>query len=245
MRDARASLAKAERDFEDCERARLVAHAMGQIVPADRPAAYQLIELCAKDVTPMAGSNAEMYAALGSQGLDRPGMLEMVSAQAHKIAPYAPGDPSTANSPLPGMMIVVGYGPWVAALAQYGRSRKLADADVVLLREHLPDPTLRDIIAKALSHQERMEDSGSSVATWIASLGATPRSAGDRQVRVEVIVRELASMPRPAFLDVITSLRVAQANSVEPEVRYALGNIIAKSLYARVQAPDRGTALFE
>jgi len=60
----KASLGKPDRDFEDSENARVLAHAMGQVPAADRPSVYRLITLIANDVTAMAGSNAEMYATL-------------------------------------------------------------------------------------------------------------------------------------------------------------------------------------
>jgi len=198
--DAKRSLAKPDRDFMDSERARILSHAMSLVPVADRPSIYKLIELVAADVTPMAGSTAEMYGALGHQRLDVPGMLKHVSAQARLAKPYSPVGPDTVNEPLPGMAIVVGAGPWVAALAEYGQNRRLANADVAVLREHVADPALSQIVLKALDEQERLRARDAALDLWMKELGTTSRSAQERNVRQDVIAEALAFMPRRAFV---------------------------------------------
>jgi hypothetical protein len=231
VKDGDATLAKSERDFSDSRRVRILSHAMSQVVPVNRPAIYRLIKLCSKDATPMAGSSAEMYTALGRQELDRPGMLGKVSLQARKAAPYAPEDAAAANSPLPGTTIRVGYGPWLTALAQYGRARRLSEDDVAQFRVHLEDPSPHEIIVKAPVYWEGLRGGGPLLADWIASLSAKLRNDSDRRVREDMIAGELASMPRPRFLEAIHRLRGAQEMSTEPEIRYALGGTISNALY--------------
>ena len=243
--DAKRSLAKPDRDFMDSERARVLSHAMSLVTAADQPNIYRLIELVAKDVTPMAGATAEMYATLGRQRLDLPGMLEHVSVQARLAKPYTPVDPGAVNESMPGMVIVVGRGPWVAALAQYGRNRHLPDADVAVLRNHLADPALRLIVLKALVEQERLRAPDAFIDLWVSNLGTMPRNAQDRKVWQDVIAQALASLPRQPFIAAIEGIRAARDIQREPELRLALGPIVADAQIWRVNPPDRGHGLFD
>lgn len=242
---AKESLAKPEPDFMDSERARVLAHAMSQVPSTERASVYRLIERAAKEVTPMSGSTAEMYAALARQRLDRPAMLAHVQEQAQRAKPYRPHDPGVAGSPMPGMTIVVGTGPWVAALAQFGQTRKLPAVDVAVLREHLANPAVRELVAKALIVQENAGDHGDGPDRWIREVAATPGDHQARRLRQEVAARTIAAMPRAQFLAAIASMRAAREKETEPEVRIALGSVLADAQYWRVSQPTSGQGLFD
>ena len=148
---------------------------MGQLSEADRPAAFGLIEKVASGVTQVSTTTAEMYGVLGRQELDPPGMLSKVEAQAFKAKPYTPDNPNVVAEPAPGLAIVVGPGPWLAALAEYGRTRRLPDRDVALLREHVADPSLRDLIVPTLVRQEPRVVSSELASSWVQRLANLAR----------------------------------------------------------------------
>jgi len=150
---AQKAVARRNGEFVDTEYARILAHAMGQVPAASRPLVYRLIDTVTAGVTPMASSTAEMYTALGRQGLDTPAMFERIVAQAKAAPPYQPQDPGVVAEPLPGLSIVVGYGPWLEALAVLGADRTLSRQPIEVLEKHANDPTLHDEIVRALAHQ--------------------------------------------------------------------------------------------
>jgi hypothetical protein len=241
---ARSGMAKADIDFEDSELARILAHAMGQIPTADRPVAFALIDRVASNVTPMSTATAEMYGALGSQSLDPPGMLNKVEAQAFKAKPFAPDNRGIIMEPMPGLAIVVGPGPWLAALAQYGRTRLLPARDVALLRDHVADPSLRDLIVPALVRQEGAEPLDALAGSWVRRLAALPRDSRARGTEQAIIVGDLAARPWSQFTTLTEWLRELRAGAEEPELRVALGAIIIEAQIARCKPVPRGIALF-
>ncbi len=232
---ARVALSKEVTDFEDSELARILAHAMSQIPPADRPVAIALIDRAAKTVSPMSMMTAEMYAALGRQQLDQPGMLGKVEEQAHKAKPYSPADPSTVVGPGTGVEIVVGSGPWLVALAEYGRTRQLPARDLALLREHIANPSLRDLLVPALARQESVEPVDTVVGSWVGRLAALRLDARARGVEQAIIAGALAARPRMEFDLLIERLRTARADTREPELRIALGAIIVEAQIGRAR----------
>lgn len=245
LAEVRASLEKPERDYFDSDLARVMSHDMGLVPEGQRGPVYRLIALVAADVTPKSGSTAEMYAALARQGLDRPGMLAATSRQAALAPPYRPGaeDPGAG---LPGMTIVVGHGPWIAALAEFGRTRRLSTADVAVLRAQLDDPTLHNLILPALVAQEPAPPAGADpVVRWVEGLAACTTDSAARRLRRDVITSMLAAMPRARYIDYLGRLRAARAVGTEPEVRVALGEIMSDATYRRVRPPTTGLQLSE
>lgn len=231
---AKRSLEKNQRDFPDAERARVLSHAMRSVPLTDRPSIYALIDLVAKDVTPMSSATAEMYAALGRQKLDRPGMLEHVANQARFAQANSHGSSNTATEPMPGMTILVGRGPWVLALAEYAQNRILPDADVAILRKHLTDPALRHVVIKALVKQERMRVPNASFTSWIDRLREA-RTARERSMWQNIVSQDLGSMPRSAYLAAIKTIRASRDEEREPEIRIALGMVLAEAALLRIE----------
>lgn len=242
---ARHALAKPERDFEDSELSRILAHALSSVPAADRSIIYRLIALTTADLTPMASTTAEIYATLARQRLDTPAMFAHVERQARLAKPYTLADPATARETLPGMTIAVGAGPWIAALAQFAESRPLPPQDIAALRGQLINPVLRQIVIRALAAQENSADARNPVPGWLGQLAACVRNASDRAIRQTVITQHLAAMPRPQFEATIASLRKARAATIEPELRIALGAVLADAPYWRVRPAERGLGLFE
>jgi hypothetical protein len=234
---ARVALKKAETGFEDSEHARVLAHAMSEIPPDDRPVALALINRVAGTVTPMSSTTAEMYGALGRQRLDPPGMMAKVQEQAFRAKPYTSANPGIAMGPMPGMAILVGPGPWLVALSEYGRTRELPARDIELLREHMANPALRKPILGALMRQEKELPRDAAVESWMRRLGALPRDARARAIEEAVIAGDLARRARPQSDWLIGRLRDARARAKEPELRIALGSIIIESQLRRTKQP--------
>lgn len=235
--DAKNSLAKSDRDFVDADRARVIAHAMRRVPATDRASVYELIDVVTNDVAPMSMMTAEIYAALGRQKLDRPGMLEHVSAQAKLAKPHRPGGSDASKEVSPGLTILVGPGPWVDALAQFGQNRPLPDADVAVLREHSADPFLRRTATRALVEQERLRRPDASTELWTDHLFKS-RTARERTMWENMISEALASIPRQDFLAAMESIRTNRARQREPEIRISFGTILAEAPMLRVGRPQ-------
>ncbi|MGO7543279.1 caspase family protein [Rhizobium ruizarguesonis] len=232
---AKAASQKSELDFEDSELARVLAHAMSQIPDADRAVAYGLIERAANSVTPRSMMTAEMYGVLGRQLLDTDDMLAKVRAQAFAAAPYTPDDSSTSVGPTPGVTIVVGAGPWLVALAEFGRTRKLSSEDIAVLRRHVANPNLREFIAPALLYQEHQIESDNPVPSWTERFAALRTDARGRDVEQAIFVADLAIRPRSQFDVLLDELRRARSDTQEPELRISLGVLIVESQIARTK----------
>ncbi|WP_244563884.1 hypothetical protein [Ensifer aridi] len=140
-----------------------------------------------------------------------------------------------AARPVAGMTIVVGSGPWLVALAEYGRTRELPAHDVELLREHVADPALRDLLVPALVRQEGVEPVKTAVGSWVARLAALRLDARARGVEQAIIASALAARPRTAFDLLLERLRTARADTREPELRIALGAIIVEAQIGRAR----------
>lgn len=236
--DARDALQKSELDFEDSELARVLAHAMGQLPDTDRPIAYSLIERAANSVTPNSMITAEMYGVLGRQQLDTEGMLAHVREQALTALPFTFDDQSVSVGPTPGITIVVGAGPWLLALAEFGRTRSLSKEDVAILREHVVNPYLRDLIVPALLFQDLLIPIDSGVSSWIDRLAALTTDARARDVEQAIMVADLAVRTRSQFDVILEELRRARDMSQEPELRIALGTLIIESQIARARRSE-------
>jgi len=242
---AREVVARHDGEFMDTEYARILAHAMGEVPVASRPLVYRVIDTAAARVTPIASSTAEMYTALGRQGLDTPAMFERIVAEASAAPPYQPQNPGVVAEPLPGMSIVVGYGPWLEALAVLGADRPLAREAIGVLEKHANDPTLRDVIVRALARQPALLDQQCWKTSCSRMLKAFPKDGAKRQLASDILAEELASLPRGEFLAALEGLRKEQASETEPEVRIALGLATINAQLARVRTTPVGSQLFE
>jgi len=241
---ARKRLEKADTDFEDSEYARILAHAMSQIDPAGREPALALIERVANSVTHMSMSTAEMYAALARQNLDSEGMLARVRERAAKARPFVPADPGVVTGPTPGMTIVVGPGPWIAALAMFGSNRKLGTEEIGILRAHVANPALRDLIVPALVRQEPEAPPDTIVSLWELRLAPLATDSRSRAIEQAIMAGYLAARPWPEFTRLAEQLQKKRAESLEPELRIAFGAIVVDAWIARSRVPPRGASLF-
>ncbi|RWQ81915.1 MAG: hypothetical protein EOS85_14195 [Mesorhizobium sp.] len=232
---AKASVQKGELDFEDSELARVLAHGMSQVPDSDRAIAYELIERAASSVTPKSMMTAEMYGVLGRQQLDADDMLAKVREQASTAAPYTHDASSVSIGTTPGVTILVDAGPWLIALADFGRTRKLSKEDIALLRGHVANPNLREFIVPALLHQEQGAEVAHAVSSWTERLAALPTDAGARDVEQALFIADLAIRPRSEFEALLGDLRRARSASLEPELRIALGVLIIESQIARTK----------
>jgi hypothetical protein len=242
---AREALARHDDAFITTEHARILAHAMGQVPVDSRQVAYRLIEMVAVTVTPLASSTAEMYTALGRQGLDTPAMFQQIVAQASAAVPYQPQSPQLAAEPLPGLSIVVGHGPWLEALAVLGANRSLPPESIRVLENHANDPSVRDTIVRALAHQAAWLDQQCWKTSCSRMLGAFPEDGAKRQLAADVLAEKLARLPRAEFLVALEGLRKERASETEAEVRIALGLARINAQLARVRTTPVGSQLFE
>lgn len=232
---ASEAVARQDRVFMDTEYARILAHAMNQVPSPSRPLVYLLIALVAAGVTPLSSSTAEMYTALVRQRLDTPAMVDQIMAEASAAPLYTPADPGVVSEPLPGASIVVGYGPWLEALAILGTDRPLTPPAVDVLERHVDDPNLRDIIIRALAGQRSAHEASCWKTSCSQTLGAYPRDGTKRQLASDLLAQELAGLPREEFVGALQRLRQERASETEPEVRIALGLATMNAQVARVR----------
>jgi hypothetical protein len=245
LKAAQEATDRSEGVFMDTEYARILAHAMTQVPDASRPLAYRLIERVTASTTPKASSTAEMYTALARQGLDTPAMFQQVVALAGAAPSYQPLNPDLVAEPLPGMSIVVGYGPWLHALAVIATQRDVPPNAIEVLERHAVDPTHHDVIVRALVRQPgRLGD-----RCWEARCGrilkAFPTDSAKRQLAADVLSERLAALPRSEFLAALEKLRKERDAESEPEIRIALGVATVNAQLARVRTPSTGSALFQ
>jgi hypothetical protein len=242
---AQEAVARRDGKFMDLEYARILAHGMSQVPVPSRPLVYRLIDLVVSTVTPISSFTAEMYCALGRQRLDTPAIFQRIVAEASAAPPYQPQNPALVAEPLPGMSIVVGYGPWLEALAVIGAERPLSPQAISILESHANDPTLREIIFRALLHQPAWNNQQCWKASCNATLKAFPENAVRRQLTSDLLAEKLSTLPRGAFLPALEELRKERASETEPEVRIALGLATINAQLARVRTTPVGSQLFE
>jgi hypothetical protein len=242
---AREAIARHGGEFVDTEYARILAHAMGQVPLESRPLAYRLVETVAAGVTPIASSTAEMYTALGRQGLETPAMFREIVAEARAAPPYQPQNPGVVAEPLPGLSIVVGHGPWLEGLAVLGADRPLTPEAIKILESHANDPSLRDVIFRALVRQPPWLSQQCWKTGCSRMLKAFPEDGEKRQLASDLLAEKLASLPRGEFVVALDQLRKERAGESEPEVRIALGLATINAQLARVRTTPVGSQLFE
>jgi len=245
LEKATDAVARDDGAFMDTEYARILAHGMRQVTEPSRPLVYRLIDMVAARVTPLASSTAEMYTALGRQGLATPAMVQKIVAHAAVAPPYRPEEPGVVSEPLPGMAIVVGYGPWLKALAVLGTAQPLPQAAIEILEEHANDPTLRDTILRALVRHPPWNKESCWTASCGRTLRAFPDDAAKRQLVSDLLAERLAGLPRGECLAAIEALHKERESETEPEIRIALGLAAINAQLARVRVTPLGDQLFE
>jgi hypothetical protein len=242
---ARAAVSRHDGAYVNIEYARILAHGMSQVPVGSRPLVHQLIEMVTGEVTPLASSTAEMYTALGRQGLDTPAMFQHIVTQARAAAPYHPQNPNLFAEPLPGLSIVVGHGPWLEALAVLGTNRALPPESMEVLENHANDPSVHDTIVRALALQPARLNERCWKTSCSRALGAFPKAWANRQLASDLLAEQLSRLPRDEFLTALEKLRKERASETEPEVRIALGLTIINAQLARVKITPVGSQLFE
>ena len=232
-------------EFLDSEYARILAHGMSQVPVASRLLVYQLIAKVTAAVTPMSSSTAEMFTALARQRLDTPEMFQRIVGEAKAAPPYRPQDPSLVAEPLPGLSIVVGYGPWLEALAVVATQRPISQQEIVLLEMHANDPSLRDLIVRGLALQPGLFGHECWKAKCGPELGGFPTDGAMRQLAADILAERLANLPRAEFNLALEKLREERTSEIEPEVRIALGLARINAQEARIHTTPIGNQLFE
>jgi hypothetical protein len=245
LNKAQESVNRHDGEFLDTEYARILAHGMSQVPFASRPLVYQLIGQVTAGVTPMASSTAEMYTALGRQKMDTPEMYQRIVDEAKSAPPYRTQDPGLVAEPLPGMSIVVGYGPWLEALAVLAADRPISHQEIEILEMHGNDPSLRYEIIHALARQPGLLDPECWKTKCGRELGALAKDGAMRQLVLDVLAERLAALPRAEFVVALDKLREERASEMEPEIRIALGLARINAQSARVHTTPVGSELFE
>jgi hypothetical protein len=242
---ARESLSGRNYEFMDAEYARILAHAASQLPEASRPIVYQLIDKAAAAVTPIASGTAEIYTALARQGLGTPAMFSQILANAGAAPPYQPQNPNFVSEPQPGLSIVVGYGPWLTALAIVGAGRPLTQKAITILEEHADDPSLHELIIRALARQPTEPGQQCWKSGCARVLKSFPEDAARRRLISDLLAERLAAVPRGEFLAALERLRKERMSEIEPEIRIALGLTAINAQLARVRTIPIGDQLFD
>jgi hypothetical protein len=223
---AAAAANRQELEFFDNELARVLAHAMADVPEEKRGGVYRLIDRVGTSITPMSGTMAEIYGALGRNGCARPGMLEKVIGQLEQAASRR-REEAADDDKLPAMQITVGgTGPWAWALAAFGQKEKLSPAAVGLLRRvALVVPFKIDvelaIVKQADFGARRKEDDP------VASLANSPTDSQRRNLEADLLALAIARLPSENFNAAIAGLLQRRKDEVETEVRIALGQAVA------------------
>lgn len=221
---ARAALRRPDPDFMDQERARILAHGMRDIPAPDRPTVYALIARVAAGITPRSGTLAEIYGALGAQGLAPPGMLEKVAAQAAAL-PQRPRYQSPGEEN-PGMTIVVGGPIWAVALAQFAKTRSLDVKSLEVLQRFADDPDVAPLVQAALAGRGGTAGLQCDRTRCSGLPARAPQDTRARQLDADLAAINLAQQPAGAFRQALSTLRKLRAAEIEPEYRMALGRLI-------------------
>ena len=245
LEKAREIATNSNGEFMDIEYARILAHAMSQIPVASRPMVYQMIDMVTETMTPLASSTAEIYTTLVYQQLEKPEMLHKIITHASAAPPYRPQNQSQIAEPQPGMTIVVGYGPWIYALAVLGTQRALPPKAIEVLESHSNNPIYHDVIVRALIRQPAWRDKLCWKNNCSLIFKDYQKDAAKRQLTSDLLAEKLSILPQNDFQLALKEIRKERAIEIEPEVRIALGLAIVNARLARVRTAEFGIQLFE
>jgi hypothetical protein len=126
-----------------------------------------------------------------------------------------------------------------------GADRPLTPQAIEILESHANDPSLRDVIFRALVRQPPWLSQQCWKTSCSRMLKAFPKDGAKRQLASDLLAEKLASLPRSEFLVALEQLRRERASESEPEVRIALGFATINAQLARVRTTPVGSQLFE
>jgi hypothetical protein len=225
VEQARGGAARQELEFFDNE----IAHAIADVPSDRRDVVYRLVERVEGSITPISGTLAEIYGSLGRAGLDRPGMLEKVTAQLSTAVSKRSGTAAVDDDKLPAMEIVSGgTAPWAWALAAFGQHQNLTPEATNLLRSVVLVVPSKDDVEVAIAHQ------GNDVSPCAGTVCTDPltHSAADsksRNLAADLLAISIARLPYERFNAAIAELNERRKAELEPEARIALGEAITGS----------------
>jgi hypothetical protein len=229
VKQANAGAARKDLEFFDNEVARVLAHAIADVPNERREIVYQLIDRVGASITPTSATMAEIYGSLGRVGLDRPGMLEKVTAQLSAAASTRKEATAEDDDKLPAMEIKVGgAGPWAWALAAFGRHRKLSAEATNLLRRVAPVVQFKDDVEGAIAHQVDLAGQCNETLC-IVSLTHSPTNSKFRSLEADLLAISIARLSHEKFEAAVAKLEERRRAELEPEARIALGQAIAGS----------------
>lgn len=230
---AHAAIKRSEYEFEDVEYAKVLAHGMPLVPPASRPLVHELVETLRSRLPPSSSEMATLYGALADRRMDTQTIRSRVFDQTKSVKR---GVMTRADTPLPGLQIVVGRGPWLDALARIGVHAQLPEDMVAVLQRHASDPALREGIVRALRHQPSTNGSG----CWASRCGGLLRQhahdAVARALQADILALQVSQLPRTEFLQALAVLDTERRRELEPEVRIELGRIRMEAQRQRVHS---------
>lgn len=241
---AQEAITKKNGSFMAGEYARILAHAMSQVSMESRTLVYELIEQVTTQRSPMSSTLAEIYTTLIRQGFATENMLQHILQQARSAPPYKPHNPDMVMEPLPGLAIIIGYGPWLEALAVLGTLKHLSPEAIEILEARASDPALRDTIISALSNQPKWANQTCWKSSCIKMLKSISQDSNKRQLATRIMAENLSKLTHADFLTALKALEEERAAEIEPEIRIALGSLRITSQLARVRTIPIGSRLF-
>ena len=190
----------------------------------------------------MSTAVAEIYSALARQRLATDAMVQRIIEQASTAKRR---ETNTAQTPMPGLQIVVGPGPWLYALAVLGTTQELPQQALRTLEEHAGDPGLEAVVIRALLNQPSWAKHRCWQTSCRRMLAESTYMSDRRALWVSLISAALARAPRPEFLHAMQTLDIERRNEQEPELRIALGQVRVNAMEARVarRGSDEGSIL--
>ena len=242
---ARDAINRRDDAFMDSEYARILAHAVSQVPPTSRTEVYKLIEQVAAQRPPLSSAVAEIYTALGRQQLDTPDMFQQVVMRAKSAPRYQSHKGGTVVEAQPGVAVVVGYGPWLEALAVLGNHRTLPLDAIATLKARANGPTMEQIVVQALSKQPGFAKQTCWTSSCAKLFKAFGHDSTKRRLTVNLQAENLAKLPHLEFLAALKTLESERALEAEPEIRIALGMTRVAAQLARVRTVLIGSQLFE
>ena len=243
LQKAREALARDQDVFMDSEYARILAHGITQVPEPSRALVYQLIERVGTTRPPMSTTMAEIYSTLARQRMATDAMVQRIIERASAAKPR---QTNVAQGPVPGLVIIVGPGPWLYALGVLGTTRELPESALMVLEAHAGDPGLEAIIVRAFLNQPGWSKHQCWKTGCRRVLAEAAHAADRRALWVSLMSASLAQAPREEYLRAMQILDAERRDELEPELRIALGQVRVNATQARV-APRRSddVSIFE
>ncbi|MCC8985531.1 MAG: caspase family protein [Nitrospira sp.] len=235
LENANKIIASGDISFISGEYARILAYAMSQIPKESHETIYRLIDQVTRNLHQRSSGLAEIYFALAEQGLETKAMVQHILNQAKLAPPFQPHAPDTVVESQPGITIMVGYGPWLKALADLGTQRPLSADAINVLESRASDPALNETIVRALSAQTKW----SEIQCWENNcskfLMEFARDSSMRELATNVLAANLARLPYVEFQKALKALNDERVEENEVEIRVSLGLIRVNSQLSRIR----------